>query len=192
MAAVLHAAVVRRRLTHKQRAEPYPALRPTNLVLDGVALAVAAVVRRRLTHKQRVEPYPAFRPAIRVLDGVALAVAAENAAVLAADGLLPMPLDARRRTIHWTHCRTANPEDVQPHTLTREGFYLHLARCYAEAYRERCCSGSRQPSLDFSVIRVTPAPRGRKSKAFSKFDVNVMDHLTVEDTKPIHNIDIKI
>ena len=62
---------------------------------------------------------------------MAQAIAAENAA---ADGLVVLPNDARRRHIHWTHSRTNNPHDVQPDELTREGFWEHLAQCYKEAY----------------------------------------------------------
>ena len=90
-----------------------------------------AVARRRLQGKQRPEPYSTLAPGPA---GVALAVAAENCAVLAADGLLPLPLDQRRRHVHWTQCRTLNPKDIQPCQLSREDFWKHLVKCYAEAY----------------------------------------------------------
>jgi hypothetical protein len=60
-----------------------------------------------------------------------MAISAEKCA---ADGLLVLPWDARRRHIHWTHCRTHNPQDVQPHQLSREDFWNHLVKCYQEAY----------------------------------------------------------
>ena len=96
-------------------------------------------MRRRLRGKQTpAQPYPAqgaFSAAVGaappVLRGVEKAVAAEEAA---ADGLLPLPWDARRRHIHWTHCRTHGAADVQPHQLTREGLWQHLVQCYKEAY----------------------------------------------------------
>ena len=52
----------------------------------------------------------------------------------AVDGLAPLPLDGRRRHVHYTHVRTHCPDDVQPHQLTRAAFWKHLARCYTEAY----------------------------------------------------------
>ena len=59
----------------------------------------------------------------------------EEVAVLCADGLLPLPLDNRRRHIHWTQCRTGNPKDVQPWQLTREEFWRRMDRCYKEVYQ---------------------------------------------------------
>ena len=85
-----------------------------------------AVARRRLQGKQRAVPYPTPSPAAAA---AALACAAENCAVLCADGLLPLPLDQRRRHAHWTQCRTLNPEDAQPCQLSREEFWNHLVRC---------------------------------------------------------------
>ncbi len=41
----------------------------------------------------------------------------------AADGLVALPGDARRCHVHYTHCRTDNPDHVQPHDLTREDFH---------------------------------------------------------------------
>ena len=53
---------------------------------------------------------------------------------VAADGLLALPLDGRRRHIHYTHVRTKNPQDVLPDQLTREEFWEHILRCYQEVY----------------------------------------------------------
>jgi hypothetical protein len=54
------------------------------------------------------------------------AVDAIHAEFQAADGLVALPGDARRCHVHYTHCRTDNPEHVQPHDLTREDFWNHL------------------------------------------------------------------
>ena len=100
---------------------------------------LAGAVRRRLRGKQSApypcsgSPPPSLTPGFGnpVLTGVAKALRAEE---LAADGLLLLPWDARKFHIHWTHSRTHNPQDVQPHQLTREDFWKHLVRCYKEAY----------------------------------------------------------
>ena len=98
----------RKRLTRKQ---PCPLVVATP-VLDPTA------PRKRLTRKQPcplVVATPAFDP---IAAGVwAHALAAEHCA---ADGLVALPLDARRTHVHYTHCRTANPSDVQPSQLTWE------------------------------------------------------------------------
>lgn len=98
-------------------------------------MLLAGAVQRRLRGKQSAPypPPPGPAPGFGnpVLTGVAKAIRAEE---LAADGLLLLPWDARRFHIHWTHSRTHNPQDVQPHQLTREDFWNHLVRCYKEAY----------------------------------------------------------
>ena len=94
-----------------------------------MAVALQLGMRRRLRGKQAA-PYPA-PDAGRSLAPIGVALAAEQRA---ADGLLPLPSDARRRHIHWTHCRTWSPDDVQPDQLSRDDFWAHLVRCYSEAY----------------------------------------------------------
>ena len=108
--------------------------RPCLRRLPHMAALLHTAARRRLWVKQRVEPFPALPPEAPAARGVPLAVEVENVAVLCADGLLPLPLTAKRRHIHWTHCRTRNPGDVQPESLSRGDFWLHLLRCYREAY----------------------------------------------------------
>ena len=128
-------------------------------------MLVASAIRHRLRGKQ-VAPYPcpATSPPIHFSDiarsvqsGAAQAIEAENCA---ADGLLVLPWDARRRHIHWTHCRTHNPQDVQPHQLSREEFWNHLAQCYKEIY-PKAESDTGSP-LEFGVVckeRHKDAPR---------------------------------
>ena len=128
-------------------------------------MLVASAIRHRLRGKQ-VAPYPcpAASPPIHFSDiarsvqsGAAQAIEAENCA---ADGLLVLPWDARRRHIHWTHCRTHNPQDVQPHQLSREEFWNHLAQCYKEIY-PKAESDTGSP-LEFGVVckeRHKDAPR---------------------------------
>ena len=53
-----------------------------------------------------------------------------------ADGDEPgvLPASVKRKHVHWTHVRTFKPQHVQPSSMTREEFWLHLARCYEEVY----------------------------------------------------------
>ena len=112
-------------------------------------------MRRRLRGKHTVsQPYApptalstSLGAAPPVLRGAEKALAAEEAT---ADGLLPLPWDARRHHIHWTHCRTHTPTDVQPHELTRQGLWEHLAQCYKEAY-PKAESDNGSP-LEFGVV----------------------------------------
>ena len=104
-----------------------------------MAAVLPGAMRRRLRGKQAA-PYPAVaqapptfmaRGGNAIATGVDQAIAAE---LRAADGLLPLPWDARRRHIHWTQCRTESAQDVQPHDLSREAFWGHIVRCYSAAY----------------------------------------------------------
>ena len=63
--------------------------------------------------------------------GITAALRAEFAA---ADGLQPLPGDARRRHVHYVHYRTDSATDRQPNQLTRKQLWAHLVRCYAEVY----------------------------------------------------------
>ena len=82
-----------------------------------------------------------------VLTGVLSAIEAEG---LAADGLLSLPGDSRKTNVHFTHCRTNNPNEVQPHQLTRAQFWEHLCRCFREAYpRAETDTGS---ILEFGLV----------------------------------------
>lgn len=81
------------------------------------------VVRRRLRGKQPAEG-----------GAVAVGQAAVHHDMCTADGLIALPLDGRRRHVHYTHVRTTSPQDVQPESLTRKQFWEHLLRCYQEAY----------------------------------------------------------
>ena len=85
---------------------------------------------RRLRGKQTVVPAGVGPRA----QGIAMGVAAVEHEARAADGLLALPLDGRRRHIHYTHVCTSGAHDVQPHQMSREAFWEHLAKCYQEAY----------------------------------------------------------
>ena len=61
----------------------------------------------------------AVSPGGPVWDPVTQAVRAEG---LAADGLLALPQDCRRVNVHWTHVRTKNRKEVQPHKLISRSF----------------------------------------------------------------------
>ena len=69
-----------------------------------------------------------------IIAGYLAGVRAIEHEAAAADALLPLPLDSRRRHIHYTHVRTNSGTDVQPHQLTRKAFWDHLVKCYKEAY----------------------------------------------------------
>ena len=43
-------------------------------------------------------------------------------------------LGVRRKHVHWTHGRSADPKHVQPSELTRSQFWAHLEKIYKEAY----------------------------------------------------------
>ena len=120
-----------------------------------MAAIIPGAMRRRLRGKQSA-PYPvqaAAGPSLGqdmvnpALPGADHAITLEHAA---ADGLLPLPWGAPRRHIHWTHCRTDNADDVQPHELSRADFWQHLLRCYREAYpKAGVASGS---PLQFGLV----------------------------------------
>lgn len=44
--------------------------------------------------------------------------------------------DARRKHIHWTHVRTNNAAHKQPESFTRQQFWQHLCKVYADVYPE--------------------------------------------------------
>ena len=93
-------------------------------------MAKTTIVRTRIRQKQ---PNIQWAPA-QLRAGFLAGLAAIQHETAAADGLLPLPLDTRRRHIHYTHVRTHNPNDVQPEQMTRNAFWLHLVKCYKEAY----------------------------------------------------------
>lgn len=48
--------------------------------------------------------------------------------------LVDLEEDARRVHIHYTHVRTKNPQDNQPESFSRAGFWWHISRVYQEVY----------------------------------------------------------
>ena len=99
------------------------------------------LLRRRLLHKQSVPHRRVYgkQPADMWRDGpiqsgylAGLAALQYESAI--GDGLLPLPLDSKRRHIHYTHVRTNNANDVQPNQFTRQAFWDHMVTCYKEAY----------------------------------------------------------
>ena len=99
------------------------------------------LVRHRLFHKQTVprkrvrgkQPPCLWRDG-PIRAGYLAGLDALRHESAAGDGLLPLPLDSRRRHIHYTHVRTKSARDIQPNQLTREAFWEHLMKCYQEAY----------------------------------------------------------
>lgn len=109
-------------------------------VLDLMLLGV----RHRFKQPQKLSPACFGNPVPAAVDEAILAEA------LAADGLLGLPADSRRCNVHFTHTRTRNKKDVQPHQITRQQFWLHLCRCFREAYpRAERPTGS---ILDFGLV----------------------------------------
>ena len=94
-------------------------------------MAIVCIIRRRITGKH-ADSYgdSEILPLRSTLHSAPLAEMA------AADGLVPLPWDARRRHAHWIHCRTNSPDDVQPCDLTREEFWNHWLRCDRETYHQ--------------------------------------------------------
>ena len=115
------------------------------------------LVRRRLSHKQKVPPTRVYgkQPPCLWRDGPIRAgylagLRAVEDEALASDRLMALPLDSKRRHIHYTHNRTNSTSDVQPWQLTREAFWNHLMRCYREAYPQAASdTGS---ILEFGVV----------------------------------------
>ena len=115
------------------------------------------LVRRRLLQKQSVphrrirgkQPPDLWRDG-PIRAGYLAGVAALQHEAAISDGLLLLPLDSKRRHIHYTHVRTTNANDVQPSQLTRQAFWDHLVKCYKEAYpRADSETGS---ILEFGVV----------------------------------------
>ena len=115
------------------------------------------LVRRRLSHKQSVphrrvtgkQPPFLWRDG-PIRSGYLAGLDALRHESAAGDGLLPLPLDFKRRHIHYTHVRTNSATDVQPSQLTREAFWDHLMKCYQEAYpRADSETGS---ILEFGIV----------------------------------------
>ena len=82
---------------------------------------VAMAVRRRVNGKQ---PDMAVRVAEQALcdEGWSELTALSN--------------NARRKHMHWTHVRTRDATQKQPHEFTRAEFYEHLCRVYRDVYPE--------------------------------------------------------
>jgi hypothetical protein len=89
-----------------------------------------AELRFRLTSKQP-DPH-------RVLSVAEHALAAEDMR-----DLTLLSDDARRQHVHWVHTRTNNPQDRQPESFSRRGFFQFMVGLYFEVYPERA---NRQPS----------------------------------------------
>ena len=86
-------------------------------------------VRLRLRKKQAPPPmYSVPQPSS---DAGERAVAAEGWAEVVA-----LSEDAQRQHVHYTHVRTKKAGDKQPGHFTRQGFWEHLVRVYAEVYPE--------------------------------------------------------
>ena len=82
-------------------------------------------MRRRLRGKQRA-------PAAYVLGSAAYqAIVDESWHELTA-----LSHDARRKHMHWVHVKTGNPQHRQPAEFSREEFWAHMCKVYAEAYPE--------------------------------------------------------
>jgi hypothetical protein len=54
--------------------------------------------------------------------------------MLAADGLVALPGDARRQCVHYTHCRNRVRGAVQPGQISRKRVFEIIRLCYVEAY----------------------------------------------------------
>ena len=90
-----------------------------------MASVLDAQVKRRLRCK--TNPNTAVRSPMSLKDPVIIEM-------MAAEGAVALPGDARRQNMHYVHCRTYGKDDVQPHQLTRKDMWQHMLRCYAEAY----------------------------------------------------------
>ena len=94
---------------------------------------------------QLVAAAPASSPA-------QLALQAALASLGAGDDPGELPEMAKRKCVHFTHCRTNNPEHVQPSALTREQTWLHLERVFKEAYPDPEKAASTGSILCFGIV----------------------------------------
>jgi len=79
---------------------------------------------------------------------VAAALAAEGEA----DALPGLPTTVKRKHVHFTHVRTAQPGHRQPETFTRAEFWEHLRQVYAEAYPVANAIGGSGSILAFGIV----------------------------------------
>ena len=107
-----------------------------------MASAQDVKVMRRLRCK--TTPQTAQHPQMTTKDPVIIEM-------MAADGVVALPGDARRQNMHYVHCRTYGKDDVQPHQLTRKGMWQHMLRCYAEAYPD-ASNETTQSIVSFGIV----------------------------------------
>ena len=121
-------------------------------------MSVHGAIKFRLRQKTSVPQLPvmAVQDAVNVRLRVKTSlphVAAARAAIAAERGdedvLVPLSTSVKRKHVHWTFVRTANPEYKQPCDFTRKQYYQHLEKCYAEVYP---CNGSRSGILMFGLV----------------------------------------
>lgn len=99
-----------------------------NASINAMALQVAgSLPRRRLCGKQPAPP--SYRNPQHDIGNAALASEAWTE-------LVALSEDAQRQHVHYTHVPTENPQDRQPGSFSRKGFWEHLERVYREAYPE--------------------------------------------------------
>ena len=112
--------------------------------LRGVAAVASGAPTRRLSKKTSSAVIQAKAAVARSL---CAALAAEASAD---DDLVPLTASARRTHVHWTHVQTRDPAHVQPASMTRQAFWEHLAKVYAEVYPD--ASSETGSILTFGIV----------------------------------------
>ena len=94
---------------------------------------LATVVCRRVKEKRAA---PEFHAKAAQQASVQAAIANSALVAEAWAEVSALAEDAQRQHVHYTHVRTQNPADRQPDSFTRQAFWKHIERVYAEAYPE--------------------------------------------------------
>jgi len=95
-----------------------------------LALIVLMASHGRPCYRLRSKTTPTLVPGLEEVAAAEAAVAAEGGD----DVCFSLPMTVKRKHIHYTHVATADPLHVQPAAFTRQSFYEHIERLYAEAY----------------------------------------------------------
>ena len=115
-------------------AEDESALGPTQVWGKNASTPVENKVQRRLKGKQQAPQW--YTEARSKEDDALMALLAEACAAEAED-VGDLPKGALRQHVFFTHVTTDNPNHIQPCDFTREGFYAHLDKVFAEVYPDK-------------------------------------------------------
>ena len=104
------------------------------VMVPAVSESVAVGNTPKLYRLWRKQPCPISRPPPPGHADIVAGIGARAIAIEAVAPLVDLEEDARRVHIHYTHVRNKNPQDKQPESFSREGFWRHICRVYREVY----------------------------------------------------------